>query len=159
MASLLKIKRKKGFAYRIQYRQNGKNHYEYLRVGTTPEQARLRTKEIELQLIQNNHSPQTNLTLSSFERWFFQNKQNAAKRTIETYYRAFRFLSVIGDESLKNLPRRLPDIERALIKYSPTTRSIIIRSLRAAWQFGIDRGIVQNNPFKKIAIITKRKFI
>jgi len=178
MASLIEINRKKGIKYAVRYRlelHSPRYSKIYLPFGFTKQDALLAKQDIENRIarhragIETFQSPfvehQDVVTIRDYREWFFRNKKTAkgtggppAPRTIETYQRAFRFLvQAVGNINISDVSSRLPDIEDALQEYHPTTRSILIRSLRQAWNFGIQRGRVQDNPFKKIEIATDQQ--
>ena len=171
MAFLQKIKRKTGTAYRIRYRLNGKEYPPcYLPLGTSPHEAKAILSEFDHRLalhkagirqFQNPLKPNKSvLTIIDFEHWFFENKKTAigrstppSKRTLQDYQRSFRFLlGSVGNIKLLEIHEHYPKIEEALNPYAPATRSILIRSLRQAWNLGVERGLIKENPFKKIRI-------
>jgi site-specific recombinase XerD len=178
MAFIHKIQRKKGIAWRVCYRLHGKQKAEFLPIGTTPSQAKNILAEFQKRLISSHiegkpfFSPLqfggSPVSLSEFREWFFENKKLAVRRgrsiddrTLETYDYAFKKLvEVMGNQAyLSDLPHRLKEIEGALGSYSPNSQSIIVRSLRSAWNFGIQRGVIERNPFLIIPITQEKKDI
>jgi len=169
MASLKPIKRKSGTAYLIRYRLNGEPKTHNIPLGTPYKTAVAIKHEFERQIARHKagiesftnplQQDRSVLTISAYREWFFNNKKSASKRTIETYQRAFNFLiKSINDAKLTNLENLLTEIEEGFNyfndgkQYSPVTKSIIVRSLRQAWNFGIKRGKIKENPFQKIEI-------
>jgi len=173
MASLQKIQRKSGTAYKIRYRLDGKPFVQYLSIGTTKQESNAILAEFNHRLarhksnIESFKNPcrheQSTETVQDFEEWFFINKKTAtgegrtiAKKTLVAYRAAFKFLlNSIGNIHLSEIPKRIPDIEDSLKPYAPASRGIHIRHLRAAWNFGIRRDKIKENPFYKIDIPRK----
>jgi len=174
MASLIEINRRKGIKYVIRYRlelHSPKYSKIYLPFGLTKEQAIAYKQDIENRIakhragIETFRSPfehnQGDMTISMFQTWFVQNKKTAIRRgrpvsrlTMDMYDRSFRHLiSWIGDIQTAQIKHYLSKIEEALSDYKASSRSDYIRSLRSAWNFGIKRGILQDNPFIDVEIV------
>ena len=176
MASISKRRLKSGTGWRIDYRINGKFYSEYLPPGTSQTLARQVLTEFDQRLIQSRIkgipfvSPLKEqadpVTVNDFRKWFFENKTLAIKkgrsvddRTIYAYDHAFKkLISAVGESAkIAQLENRIIDIEKMLAGYSPTSQSIIIRHLRAAFNMGIKRGHIKQNVFNMIPITTERK--
>ncbi|MBN2321824.1 MAG: tyrosine-type recombinase/integrase [Acidobacteria bacterium] len=176
MASLFKRRLKSGIAWRIDYRQGGRFISEYLPVGTTQTLAKKILSDFDQRLAESKLtgkqfiSPLKEqldpLTVGEFRQWILKNKTIAIRkgkpvddRTLEGYDYAFSKLALaVGEnERIAALGGRMRDIEKMLLNFSPNSQSIIVRSLRAAWAFGIQRGIVEENPFKQIPVSTERR--
>jgi integrase/recombinase XerD len=162
MASIQKRKLKSGTAYIIRYYLNGRARRHYLPVGTTFKEAQVvRAQFAEkvaqhkagIQLFENPLEPdRDSLTIRDFSEWIVNNKQGAPK-TILTYKNQFRILiEAIGNMPLSFLPENLNTFEKYIQRYSPASRSICVRMLRACFSFGIKRGKIQTNPFLKITV-------
>ena len=171
MAYLKKIQRKKGIVYQIVYSLRGVQHKSPTLSNISEREALLLKKQIEndiglhkagLKVFRDPFQKAHIETISSFKEWFFENKKLAVNkgtkikdRTMETYDRAFNFLvDCIGDISLSRINNSaIRKIEDKLTKYAATTSSILIRSLRQAWNFGIQKGRIDHNPFREISIL------
>jgi site-specific recombinase XerD len=174
MASLEKVQRSGGTAYRIRYRLGKRELAEYLPLNTPQSNVKAILAEFDKRLalhklgaaflspLRDNGAP---ITLSGFRDWFLETKKTAIRRgrpvhkkTQDTYRYAFeKLISAVGDVRASITPHQARTFETALEVFSPTTRSIIIRSLRAAWEMGIEEGILTENPFRKMAVSTDRK--
>ena len=168
MASLITIKRQKGTVYQIRYRLDGWYHKTPV-LPVSKREAELLKMDIEHRLGKHKaglekfldptrQNPKSQL-ITSYAEWFFKNKKTAIrrgtpikKRTKETYVQAFKFLvDAIGNKPISEIKKKIPDIEEALNKYpKPSSRSIILRSLKAAWNFGVSRDYIESSPFLKI---------
>lgn len=161
MASLEKITRKKGTAYRIRYYLDGKQQPPYyLPLGVTDTEARVILSEFNHKLakhragldsFQQTEKPQGSMKVSEYWTWFLRTKQ-AADRTFEIYESAF---DLLPDTPVDQID--LEGLTRKLSRYSLNSRSIYIRSLRAAWTFGIKNGILNSNPFLKLEVAQSKK--
>lgn len=176
MASLHQRTRKHGISYRICYRYNGKQISEHLPIGTSLTRANLVLSEFNKRLhldklgavpfespLKERTSP---LSLGAFKEWFLENKKTAirrgrliSKKTDEANAYAFKKLieAVGATTRLSDIPKQQSAIEEHLGHLSPTSQSIVIRHLRAAWQFGITKGITDSNPFKSIPVTQEKK--
>jgi len=159
-----KIKRKK--IYRIRYSLNGKRQKAvYLPKGTPPLKAETILNQFKIAVANYRlGEPFVNplikkssaYTISEFRDWFFENKKSVSNRTLKDYERTFKILlDATGDVFINNIS--LPKFEDSISHLAPATRSIIIRSLRAAFSFGIKREIIKENPFLKIKVPRKRR--
>ncbi len=171
MAFLQKIKRQSGITYRIRYRLNGKEYAKYLPLGTTQQESKAILSKFDHEIalhkagIQAFHDPlekkTPTMTIKDFIAWFSENKKTAIRRgkevsstTMKMYDRSFRFLiNWIGNIPISEIGNHLSEIEENLKQYKKSaSRSAYIRSLRSAWKFGIERGVISDNPFTKIEI-------
>ncbi len=175
MASLHKIKRTRGMVYKIAYRLNGKNHSEYLPLGTTLPMAQAMLAEFNRRLASERigqgrfisplRDQVPTCTLIRFRDWFLSNKKTAIRRgravhpkTLKLYSFAFEMLlNLFGDVPANLDESQIRVFEDHLARYSTTSRSIFLRSLRAAWAYGIRAGMISTNPFKSIPITKERK--
>ncbi len=177
MAPLHKIKRKKGIAWRIDYRLDDKFCSEYLPVGTTKNEREVVLEQFNQRLRENRlfgkpfvsplKDTESPLLLNEFEKWFFENKLIAERhgskidiKTVKSYKHAFNVLhSAIGNVDLSDVPRKIREIESYIgDRYgNKNSISVVIRALRAAWNFGMQRGIVESNPFLKIPVSKEKK--
>lgn len=176
MASLHLIKYKHGSGYIIRYRLDGKNHAEYLPQGTGRLQAQSKLAEFNKRLIDLKlegkpfFSPlksRDTCSIVDFWEWFRENKKIAIRRgrpvdphTMDLYEFAFKkLIEVLGNVSLMAIPKQIKEIETMLSSYRPNSASMIVRALRAAWQFGMARGRVYGNPFLLIPVTSEHRDI
>lgn len=162
MAHLKKIKTKRGDAYRIFYRLDGKTLTKWLSAPTTLAHAKYAQRKIEMTVSQHKagltdfqdpFSRKDEWTLSEFHTWFLQNK-NASDRTLKDYDRAFKRLLKCGDVALSKIDPIA--FEKSINYLAPATRSILIRSLRAAFNYGTEQGVAFANPFNRIKVPKSR---
>ena len=105
------------------------------------------------------------ITLSEYRDWFLDSKKTAIRKgrpvhpkTQYSYKHAMNTLiSAVGNVRISLAPPQIRTFEASLERYSVTSRSIIVRMLRAAWAFGMEEGILSENPFRKISISKDRK--
>ncbi|MBN2031588.1 tyrosine-type recombinase/integrase [bacterium] len=171
MAYLEKTKRSNKTFYRIRYYHQGRKS-QYLPLGTTLNEAEyilslfqrnLARSKMGIEPFRNPIKDKTHFTLTEYFNWFVDEKQSAekrgrppAQRTWETYKRSFKFLlDIFGDIDISGI--KIKEVEKALNVYAPATQSILIRSLRAAFNFGIKRKKIEINPFKEIDIPQDKK--
>ncbi|MBN2030667.1 tyrosine-type recombinase/integrase [bacterium] len=175
MASLHTYKDQSGTRYRISYYIDGHQKTRRLPKGTSRAQADLVLAKYNQSLATHNIGlghfvdplkDTTILTLHEFHEWFLKNKVTAINRgkqidpeTIGDYNYAFKKLyeAVSPNSKVSSLNRSLPDIEKILGKLNQTSHSIVVRHLRAAWNFGIEKNVLSENPFKKISITRDRR--
>ena len=152
MASLHKRKIKSGTAYRIAYRFAGKQKTKKLKKGTTFVQAKETCRKYN-ELLSKGIDPRGEtaepITISEFTEWFLRSKV-CSKRTRDAYIYAFSLLPETAISAVDPI-----EFEKRISKYSASSRSIIVRSLRAAWNFGIKQGVLKHNPFKTIPVSNK----
>ena len=155
MASLHKIQRKKGIAWRIDYRLDDRFYSEYLPIGTSKlerdslvEQFNQRLRENRLYrkpFISPLKGTGTPLFLSEFEKWFFENKLIAERhgskihiKTVKLYKHAFKVLtSAVGNASLQEITRKIRQIESYLgdLYRNMNSISVVVRILRGGMEF------------------------
>jgi len=128
MASLQKIKRKNGVAFRIRYQLRGKEHVKYLPIGASKTLAesilaeynnRLARDKLQVEVFQDPLEKSSSDTISTFRDLLLENKKTAirkgrpvADRTLESYIRAFDVLiNCIGDIPISSIDSRISDIE------------------------------------------------
>lgn len=165
MASFKKIP---GGGWNIYYWLDGKKRHAYGRKHLKANDIKFLKQEFNHRLARHHAgleqfiSPlkegKSELTITSYQKWFFENKKTAIgrgreirSRTLEVYERVFTILiETVGNVRLDRIPNHLNHIEERLNQYNPSSRSIYVRALRGAWNFGVDRDKIKDNPFKKI---------
>jgi len=161
MPHLDKIPYKNTTLYRIRYSLNKKRQKPaYLPLGTSYLKAKTILNRFEIAVANYNlgepfvnplNKKASAYTISEFREWFFENKKSVAERTLKDYERTFKILiNSVGDVFINDIP--LSKFEDSISRLAPATKSIIIRSLRAAFNFGIEREVIKENPFLKIKI-------
>lgn len=174
MASLETLLRAHGKAYRIRYRLDGKACSEYLPINTPALNAKALLLEFDRRLalhkigqpfvspLRDRGAP---VSLREFKAWFLENKKTAIRRgravhkgTLYLYGFAFdRLIEAVGDVRAALSGPQVKVFEGFLGRYEPGSRSIIVRSLRAAWAMGIEEGVLVENPFRRIPVSKDRK--
>lgn len=175
MASLHTYKDQSGTRFRISYYIDGHQKTRRLPKGTSKTQADLVLSKYNQSLAKYHIGlgqftdplkDTTVLTLREFHEWFMNNKVTAIHRgreinpeTLRDYDWAFKRLyeTVPPNSKVSSLNKSLPAVEKMLSRFNPTSHSIIVRHLRAAWNFGIDKNVLSENPFKKISITRDRR--
>ena len=166
MPTLDRIQRKGGPAYRIRYYLNGRPQKPvYLKKGISLPRARALLAEFETAIANCRlgepfknplEKKPSSYTISEFRAWFLENKKSVAERTIQDYERSFKILlNAVDDVFINDIS--LPKFEDSLSHLAPSTKSIIIRSLRAAFNFGVERETIRTNPFLKVKIPRNRR--
>jgi integrase len=102
--------------------------------------------------------PDGKMTLSEYVDYFFELKRNSLRETtLERIYRpSFKaLLSLCGNKPLSSYT--VADVEvfksERLRNCAPTTVNIEFRTLRAAFNFAVEIGLIERSPFSKSSLI------